>query len=159
MIERVKLTGFSPDSEENNPAILVDSQAVYPTSRGAHSMSIPELRATAPVIEYNNGKFKYPQVVGCYNAEWLSGASSLFAVSELTKAVDGTTVNGAAFRKNSDGTWTILNYQRGSGATTGTANTINGAGGTFSNVDQTFELEYDDYISMDQYGDLSLIHI
>lgn len=166
MIERVQLAGFSPDSVENNPSILISSNAVYPTVRGMRALSLLEMKSTAPAITYAGATasvpvgVKYPQIVGNYNAQWINGTSTLFAANEKTTS-DGLSpvvINGAIWKKTSSGNFVPVFYINGTGSTTSPIlatqanDQLPGDAGT-DPLNQTFDLEYNQYISMDQFGD------
>ena len=150
MIERVKLTSYSPDTDENNPAILIDSGNVYSTTRGLATVSVPESLAKAPRITYATDKKWYGQPVGSFNATWINGQQSLYLATERVvhpADTDGTKfINGGIFIRAADGSFTLIYYKDDSQSVTGAQSTVNSA-------TNTLDLVYDQYVSIDQYGD------
>jgi hypothetical protein len=154
VIERVAITGFSPDVQENNPSVVVNCSGLYSTTRGLSTLSVPDNISDSPLIKYNiAGDNWYPQIVGCYNAHWLSDLSTLFVATERVPHPDGDAahfINGAIFKRKADGSFEVIYYKNDTSYAPDATPSI-------TEAVETFDLSYKQYISMDQYGDYAFI--
>ena len=105
MIESIQIETWAPDTDENNPSLILDSQSLYPVVRGVRTM-IPPGKTAAPLILYATDKYYYPTPVNCYTAYWASGSSNRYV---LTNQINANAAEAAGVLVDGGGTIAAFN--------------------------------------------------
>ena len=157
MIESIQIETWAPDTDENNPSLILDSQSLYPVVRGVRTM-IPPGKTAAPLILYATDKYYYPTPVNCYTAYWASGSSNRYV---LTNQINANAAEAAGVLVDGGGTIAAFNGTLFNGivpiAHKKGDQRAQEAATTPTSWDNAFELDVDYYGSFAQYGDYCIL--